>query len=111
MTFNAHHTLYGFIKILTIIYSYENDRNTSLAYWIDIITGLFNQAAEKMKSNHNHIWGMPGRGTSKGKTIAWKCVFPVESKLKNKQFGFTNESDSNKALTKAIEYRDTGRFY
>jgi hypothetical protein len=107
MTFNAHHTLYGFIKILTIIYSYENDRNTSLAYWIDIITGLFSQAAEKMKSNHNHIWGIPGRGTSKGKTIAWKCVFPVESKLKKKQFGFTNESDSNKALTKAIEYRDT----
>ena len=70
MAFNAHHTLYGFIKIITIIYSYENDRKNPLAYWVDIITDLFNLAAEKMKSKHQHIWAMPGRGNSKGKTIA-----------------------------------------
>jgi len=106
MAFNAHHTLYGFIKILTIIYSYDNNRKNSLAYWVDIITDLFNPTSEKMKSKHHHIWAMPGRGDSKGKTIAWKCVFPTNSKLKSKQFGFSNESDSNKALAKAIEYRD-----
>lgn len=54
MTFNAHYTLYGFIKILTIIYSYENDRKKTKK---TVLTGLFSQAAGKMKSNHSHIWG------------------------------------------------------
>ena len=54
MDCNAHHTLYGFIKILTRIYSDENDRKNSLG--VDIITVLFKQAFEKMKSKHNNIW-------------------------------------------------------
>ena len=112
ITVNAHLTLYGFIKILTIIYSYDNNRKTPLAYWIDIVTLLFKEAeaAQKMKSQHNTIWAVPGRGNSKGITIAWKCVSPTQispnTQLKKKQFGFTNESDSNDTLIKAVEYRD-----
>jgi len=33
-------------------------------------TGLTLLQIEKMKSKHQHIWAMPGRGNSKGKTIA-----------------------------------------
>ena len=38
--------------------------------------------------------------------IAWKCVFPVESKLKSRQFGFNNDNKSGEALKQAILYRD-----
>jgi hypothetical protein len=49
------------------------------------------------------------RGSLKGKIVAWKCVFPIESKIKSRQFGFTNniESSMREALNQAITYRDT----
>lgn len=50
ITVNAHLTLYGFIKILTIIYSYDNNRKTPLAYWIDIVTLLFKEAEAAQKN-------------------------------------------------------------
>lgn len=90
----AHYTLYGFTTILEIIYSYPNKRLQSKEFWLDIIQTWFKIRASKTKSGENNIQAVYGRGTLKGSIIAWKCVFPIESKIKSRQFGFTKNTES-----------------
>nr|UEK25981.1 hypothetical protein [Mutinus fleischeri] len=109
----AHYTLYGFTTILDIIYSYPNSRLKSKEYWLEIIQSWFKTQANKNNSGENNIPAVYGRASLKGQIVAWKCVFPIESKIKSKQFGFTNNTESSmririrEALTQAITYRDT----
>lgn len=111
----AHYTLYGFMAIIEIIYSYPNKRLQSKEIWLDIIQSWFNNRASKTKSGENNIQAVYGRGPSfffikkggKGSIVAWKCVFPNEFKIKSRQFGFTNNTESGQALKQAIQYRDT----
>lgn len=104
----AHYTLYGFSTILEIIYSYPNSRCKSKEHWLEIIQSWFKTQASKNNSGENNIQAVYGRGSLKGQIVAWKCVFPIESKIKSKQFGITNNIDSSmrEALTQAITYRD-----
>ena len=103
----AHYTLYGFSTMLDIIYSYPNSRIKSKEYWLDLIQSWFQTQASKNKSGENNIQAVYGRGSLKGEIVAWKCVFPIESKIKSRQFGFTNNIESREALNQAIIYRDT----
>jgi hypothetical protein len=104
----THYTLYGFITIIEIIYSYPNKRLQPKEYWIKIIQSWFNTRAAKTLSGENNIQAVYGRDKLKGKIIAWKCVFPVESNIKSRQFSFSidNIVESREALKQAIEYRD-----
>jgi len=105
----AHFTLYGFITIIDIIYSYPNKRLQPKEYWLNIIQSWFKSRAEKSLSGENNIQAVYGRNSLKGKIIAWKCVFPVESNIKFRQFGFStdNSVETRIALNQAIQYRDT----
>lgn len=105
----AHYTLYGLTTILDIIYSYPNKRIKSKEFWLDIINTWFNNRADKTKSGENNIQAVYGRDTfghKEGSIIAWKCVFPLESQLKSRQFYFINDRESGEALKRAIQYRD-----
>ena len=102
----THYTLYGFLNIIDIIYSYPNKRAQSKEYWVHIIKSWFNARAEKTLSGENNIQAVYGRGILKGKVIAWKCVFPVGSNIKSRQFSFTNSFESREALYRARLYRD-----
>lgn len=103
----VHSTLYGFSVILDIIYSYPNMRKQSKDYWLNIIQTWFKSRASENKSGENNIQAVYGRGLLKGKIVAWKCVFPMESKIKAKQFSFKNENESREALKQAIIFRDS----
>lgn len=102
----SHLTSYGFKTIIEIVYSSSNKRSQSKKFWIDVIESWFNSRAAKFKSAENNIQAVYGRGTLTEKIIAWKCVFPIHSNLKPRQFGFTNEAESKIALAQAIKYRD-----
>ena len=102
----AHLTLYGFKTILEIIYSYPNKRNHAKKFWIEIIESWFKSRANETKSGENNIQAVSGRGMLKDRVVAWKCVFPNNSKIKSRQFGFTNNTESRIALEQAIKYRD-----
>ena len=102
----AHLTLYGFITIIEIIYSYPNKRIQPKEFWLDSIQSWFKSRANDTKSGENNIQGVVGRGPLKGSIVAWKCVFPNEFNIKSRQFGFTNDFESTQALKQAIEYRD-----
>ena len=104
----AHLTLYGFISILEIIYSYPNNRDKSKEFWVDVIKAWFNSQANLMKSGENFIQSVNSRNSVKGvkEIVAWKCVFPKGVPIKSRQFGFTTYVNSEQALKSAIEYRD-----
>ena len=102
----AHLTLYGFKTILDIVYSFPNKRSQSKEFWYDVIESWFNLRAAETKSGENNIQAVYGKGTLTGKIIAWKCVFPNNSKLKSRQFGFTNKAESKIAIAESIKYRD-----
>lgn len=102
----THYTLYGFLTVIEIIYNYPNKRHQSKEFWFNIIQSWFKARAEKNISRENNIQAVYGRGSLKSKIVAWKCVFPVESKIKSRQFGFTNNIESREALNRAIQYRD-----
>lgn len=102
----AHYTLYGFMTIIEIIYSYTNKRLQPKFFWIETIQSWFKAEASKTKSGQNQIQAVAGRGSFRGCTIAWKCKFPTELNLKSRQFGFTNDLESVQALKQAIQYRD-----
>ena len=103
---NAHKTLYGFITIIETIYTFPNIRIHSKYFWLNIIKCWFLNQAKNMTSGENNIQAVFGRELYKGKVIAWKCVLPKYYNTKNKQFGFTNSAESEKALKQAIQYRD-----
>ena len=102
----AHYTLYGFICIIDIIYSYPNKRLKPKEFWLDIIQSWFKARAKDTKSGENNIQAVSGRGSLKESIVAWKCVFPNEFKIKSRQFGFTNNTESGEALKQAMNYRD-----
>nr|QKS32167.1 homing endonuclease [Sphaerobolus stellatus] len=104
----AHNTLYGFSTILDIIYSYPNSRLKSKEFYLDNIQSWFKSQENKNKSGENNIQLVYGRDSLKGQIVAWKCVFPVESKIKSRQFGFECSSSMSmkNALNQAITYRD-----
>ncbi len=66
----THYTLYGFLNIIDIIYSYPNKRTQSKEYWVHVIKSWFNARAEKTLSGENNIQAVYGRGILKGKVIA-----------------------------------------
>jgi hypothetical protein len=66
----AHYTLYGFITLIEIIYSYPNKRHQSKQFWLDIIQSWFKARASETKSGENNIQAIYGRGTLKGSIIA-----------------------------------------
>jgi hypothetical protein len=39
-----------------------------------------------------NIQAVYGRGSLRGEIIAWKCVFPVESNIKSRQFGYSTDN-------------------
>jgi len=102
----AHYTLYGFMALIEIIYSYPNKRLQSKEFWLDIIQSWFAARASETQSGENNIQAVYGRGPLKGTIVAWKCVFPKEFNIKSRQFGFTNNTESGQALKQAIQYRD-----
>lgn len=102
----AHYTLYGFMAIIEIIYSYPNKRLQSKEFWLDNIQSWFKTRAIETKSGENNIQAVVGRGPLKGSIVAWKCTFPNEFNIKSRQFGFTNDFESTQALKQAIQYRD-----
>jgi hypothetical protein len=102
----VHLTLYGFQTMTNIVRGYPNKRSSSKEFWLDLIESWFKFQATKSKSGENNIQVVSGRNSSKGQTIAWKCVFPKESNLKSQQFTYSVYKDSNLALKEAIKYRD-----
>jgi hypothetical protein len=118
----AHFTLYGFLTIIDIIYSYPNKRHQSKEFWINIIKSKFKKIVEKNISRNNNIQAVYGRDNFREHIVAWKCVFPIESKIKSKQFGFYSAENKQQvnnskpviikhsnieALNLAIQYRDS----
>ena len=102
----AHYTLYGFMAIIEIIFSYPNERHQPKEFWLDNIKSWFKTRASETKSGENNIQAVVGRGPLKGSIVAWKCLFPTEFNIKSRQFGFTNDFESKEALKQAINYRD-----
>jgi hypothetical protein len=102
----AHYTLYGFMTIIEIIYSYPNKRLQPKEFWLENIQSWFKARAIETKSGENNIQAVVGRGLLKGSIVAWKCIFPNEFNIKSRQFGFTNDFESVQALKQAIQYRD-----
>ncbi len=107
----AHLTLYGFKTIILIIYSYSNKRSQSKEFWIEVLESWFKYQAAENKSGEHMIQAVYGRGTLKQKIIAWKCVFPINSNLNSRQFGFSNDMESRLALYNCIKYRDSNIKY
>ena len=66
----AHYTLYGFINLIDIIYSYPNKRHQSKQIFLEVIKTWFKARASETKSGENNIQAVYGRGTLKGSIIA-----------------------------------------
>lgn len=104
----THYTLYGFINIIEIIYSYPHNRHQPKKFWIKIIQCWFKSRAAKTLSGENNIQAVHGRGLLKGQIVAWKCIFPVESKINSRQFGFSIDKNFESSLPlKEASYRET----
>lgn len=86
----THYTLYGFFTIIEIIYNYTNNRHQPKEFWINIINSKLKKKAENNLSGNNNIQAVYGRDSLREYIIAWKCVFPLESKINSKQFGFNS---------------------
>jgi hypothetical protein len=110
---NAHSTLYGMIKTISILFDYLRSRDHSLSYWVEIATKLFADKGAKNASGEYMIKVVNGRkGAEKGKPIAWKVDFAENCKvdphghLANAQFRFYSDADKSAALVKAVLHRD-----
>ena len=66
----AHSTLYGLNVLINIVYSYPNKRTEQKEYWLEIAQTWFDGQAKKLKSLHNNIQAVTGRGDLKGSIIA-----------------------------------------
>lgn len=112
---NAHSSLYGMLKVLTIMFNYERQRQFTLEYWQDIVTNMFVAKGKGNASGEYMIKAVNGRkGVEKGRPIAWKVDFPDNCKasdplghLSNSQFRFYDDLGKVEALDKAILHRDT----
>lgn len=67
----AHYTLYGFIAIIEIIYSYPNKRLQPKEFWLDNIESWFKARASETKSGENNIQAVVGRGPLQGSVVAF----------------------------------------
>jgi hypothetical protein len=67
----AHYTLYGFMTIIEIIYSYPNKRLQPKEFLLENIQSLFKARASETKSGENNIQAVVGRGQLKGSIVAF----------------------------------------
>ena len=96
-----------FIAILIIDFTIKNIELILLNLGL-ILSRLPYGTAENLLSGENNIQAVYERGNFKGKIIAWKCVFPIKSNIKSRQFSFSidNIVESREALKQATKYRD-----
>lgn len=97
---NLHTSLFG---IRAILYDdNSNKRIYSKEYWLNKAELFFKFKSKELVSKETYIQVV----TRKGEQVAWRVVFPIETNLKNKQFGFSTCGSSELALNKAVEYRN-----
>lgn len=103
-------TRQGMLHVLTVIYSYPNERTNPLEYWFAVADAYFNHVDAGQESGHAMITPWYNR---KGELSAWKVCYTKKLKAafpdiaKDKSFAFKKNGGADKALALALEHRNT----
>lgn len=103
-------TRQGLLHVLTIIYSYPNERINPLEYWLGLANAYFDRVEAGQESGHAMISHWYNKN---GEVTAWKVVYSKKLKAafpdiaKDKSFAFKKNGGAEAALALALEHRNT----